>query len=366
MAIPHKFMEIQGKFQRALKNENFDEIDVIPIEDLKLAKAHLVPDKDFPYYSLLLDKIREKESKGFDQGLMVPGVSSNFAKNKDIFLAHRFTEEELITKLKRIIEEKKYNWKEGKRENLGSISEDILLKIKNCGFFISLMTKKDQLTSGKFTTSSWLIEEKGAALAFGHRPLIMVEEGVDRHYIGFLQSDDEMIFFDRSNFEAKIEEAIEKIINTYKKYATQKIVPYVQKNSLEKEVAVEAKKVLPNRQVSIGTLRTKELAVSMQAEIILEEQIRPDIENFLKRIDIGEPYCPECSRPLEELKTSWMADYAQIGYKCLSCNTQRTGTRIDLLKDVVALIRSRYDYYWDIYSKKIQLLTNGNPHEYTV
>ena len=219
MAIPQKFMEIQAKFQRALRSEDFDEIDAIPIEDLKLAKAYLIPDKDFPYYSLLLDKIREKKSKGFDQGLMVPGVISNFAKNKDIFLAHRFTEEELITKLKKIIEEKKYNWKEGKREDLGSISEDILAKIKNCGFFIALMTKKDQLTNGKFTTSSWLIEEKGAALAFGHRPLIMVEEGVDRHYVGFLQSDDEMIFFDRSNFDAKIEEAIKKIDNTYKKYA---------------------------------------------------------------------------------------------------------------------------------------------------
>jgi len=83
------------------------------------------------------------------------------------------------------------------------------------------MTKKDELQGGNFTTSSWLIEEEGAALTFGHRPLIMVEEDVDRHYVGFLQSDDEMIYFNRSNFDTKIEEAMKKIDNTYKKYIGQ-------------------------------------------------------------------------------------------------------------------------------------------------
>lgn len=167
--------------------------------------------------------VAAKGLKDSVQGLLVPGISSNFAKNKDIFLAHRFEENELIEKLKELIEKHKYNWKEGKREDLGSISGDILLKIKNCGFFIAVMTKKNKLNSGKFTTSSWLIEEKGAALAFGHRPLIMVEEEVDRHYVGFLQSDDEMIFFNRSNFAAKIKEAIKKIENTYQKLADQNI-----------------------------------------------------------------------------------------------------------------------------------------------
>lgn len=80
------------------------------------------------------------------------------------------------------------------------------------------MTKRDQILNGQFTTSSWLIEEKGAALAFGHRPLIMVEQKVDRHYVGFLQSDDEMIFFDRSNFDSKIEQAIKKIDKTFTNY----------------------------------------------------------------------------------------------------------------------------------------------------
>jgi hypothetical protein len=217
VAIPDAYMKIQAKFQRALKTEDFSEIDVIPLNELKLAKAHLLPDRNSSYYSLLLEKIKEKESVKSEIGLKVQGVESNFAKNQDIFLAHIFLEENLIERLRKIIEQHNYHWKEGKRDDLGSISEDILTKIKDCGFFIAVMTKKDQLQSGNFTTSSWLIEEKGAALAFGHRPLIMVEEGVDRHYVGFLQSDDEMIYFNKSNFDRKIKEAINKIENTYKK-----------------------------------------------------------------------------------------------------------------------------------------------------
>lgn len=197
-------MKVLSIFQRAVKTGELSEINKIPLEDLKMAKHRLVSDKDSPYYSLLLDTIKERYT--------------NFAKNKDIFLAHRFAEDELIEELKKDIKKAGYNWKEGKREDLGSISEDILSKIESCGFFVAVMTRKDQLKSGRYTTSSWLIEEKRAALAFGHRPLIMVETDVDRHYVGFLQSDDEMIYFDRKNFKSKVDEAIKKIDNTFRKY----------------------------------------------------------------------------------------------------------------------------------------------------
>jgi len=165
------------------------------------------------------DTIEEREmSKARVPTSNSVNLHSNFASNKDIFIAHRFAEGALIEKLKAAIEKAGYNWKEGKREDLGSISEDILSKIRSCGFFVSVMTKNDKLDKGGYTTSSWLIEEKGAALAFGHRPLIMVEEDVDRHYVGFLQSDDEMIYFNRNNFESKIDNAIAKIDNTFRKY----------------------------------------------------------------------------------------------------------------------------------------------------
>jgi len=167
---------------------------------------------------ILQDKY-QREPKGTPQTAQKE-IESYFAKNKDVFLAHIFAEKELIDDLKGIIIEETYSWKEGKREDLGSISEDILTKIKNCGFFIAVMTKKDKLDGkDKFTTSSWLIEEKGAALAFGHRPLIMVEEGIERNYVGFLQSDDEMIFFNRENYKSKMRDAVKKIDKTFQKFA---------------------------------------------------------------------------------------------------------------------------------------------------
>lgn len=100
MVVPDKYSKILTKFQRAVKSGDSSEINIIPLDELKQAKAHLTRDKNLPHYSLLLDKIKEKESIWYEKGLRVQGVESNFAKNKDIFLAHIFAEENLIGKLK--------------------------------------------------------------------------------------------------------------------------------------------------------------------------------------------------------------------------------------------------------------------------
>lgn len=138
--------------------------------------------------------------------------------------------------------------------------------------------------------------------------------------------------------------------------------------SSEKQVVplIDSKKTFPYRYISVGTFKTNELEVDIQAKAILEEQIKPDIENFLNRIDTGNPYCPKCSHPLDEWKLGWMANFAQIGYKCPSCNTQREVNTCDLLNDVYGKIRSNYDYFWDIYSKKIHQLTGGKPQDYII
>lgn len=231
--------EKQGRWKERLTHyikQNISDNESRKCEDLRYPLAMAFdPFQNFDscinaynaYLTTLVDEVRSApdfwlsaaKPAGGNQGFMVPGVESAFSKNKAIFLAHRFEEADLIAKLKDLITANNYNWKEGKREDLGSISEDILNKIKTCGFFLAVMTKNQQLKeTNEFTTSSWLIEEKGAALAFGHHPLIMVEEGVARHYIGFLQSDDEMIYFTRENFVAKSQEAIKKIDNTFKKH----------------------------------------------------------------------------------------------------------------------------------------------------
>lgn len=55
------------------------------------------------------------------------------------------------------------------------------------------------------------MEEKGVALAHGHKPVIMVEECVDRHYVGHLQSDAQRIYFERDEFSIKMLEAVDMI-----------------------------------------------------------------------------------------------------------------------------------------------------------
>src|SRR4030043_1807396 len=195
MSIPEKYLAIMNKFAMALKTGNFSEIAGISLDDLKLARIHLSSDSSQPYYSLLLQTISEREKATMEtkEGVKVSGVESNHAKNQHIFLAHRCAEDDLVETLKATIQKHKYFWAEAKRNDLGKISTDVLAKIKKCGFFIAIMTKQHELQGGNFTTNSWLIEEKGAALALGQRPIIMVEEGVERHYVGFVQNDEQIV-----------------------------------------------------------------------------------------------------------------------------------------------------------------------------
>ena len=226
MSIPEKYLTIMNKFAKALKTGDLSEVNAIPLDDVKLAKIHLSSDRAQPYYSLLVHTIKEREkaAMGTKEGVKVSGVQSNYAKNEHIFLAHKFAEDDLVLILKRTIERHKYLWAEAKKNDLGKVSADIFVKIKNFGFFIAIMTKQHELRGGNFTTNSWPIEEKGAALAFGQRPLVMVEEGVERHYIGFVQDDDQIIYFNRADFSAKAEAVIKRIDTIYKKYLSQDLI----------------------------------------------------------------------------------------------------------------------------------------------
>jgi len=226
MSIPEKYLAIMNKLAMSLKTGNFSEIATISLGDLKLAKIHLSSDSSQPYYSLLLQTISEREKAAMDtkEEVKVPVAESNHAKSQHIFLAHRFAEDDLVETLKATIQKHKYFWAEAKRNDLGKISTDVLAKIKKCGFFIAIMTKQHELQGGNFTTNSWLIEEKGAALALGQRPLVMAEEGIERHYLGFLQNEDQMIYFNRASFSAKAEEVLKRIDTIYKKYLGQGLI----------------------------------------------------------------------------------------------------------------------------------------------
>jgi hypothetical protein len=73
----------------------------------------------------------------------------------------------------------------------------------------------------------------------------------------------------------------------------------------------------------------------------------------LERIQLGKPYCPECSRPLDILHGDFVVDFAQMGYKCKNCNTEYEGNDRELLKDIKGEVRKNYDNYWDVYCKEL-------------
>lgn len=128
--------------------------------------------------------------------------------DKSVFLSYRFAENEYIIGLTKLLEKNGFKVVTGKSSNT-YISKAILSRIKDCQFFLCLMTKDKEKTDGLFTTSPWLLEEKGAALAFGKQIVLMIEEGVSD--LGGLQGDWQRIHFAPKGFLAAALEAVEQL-----------------------------------------------------------------------------------------------------------------------------------------------------------
>jgi hypothetical protein len=112
-----------------------------------------------------------------------------------VFLSCRFADSQYIDGLTGLLIETGFEVVTGDDAG-GYISEAILERIRECEFFISLMTRDKEKADGTYTTSPWLLEEKGAALAFGKYLVLLIEEGVTD--FGGLQGD-----WQRHHFAAK-------------------------------------------------------------------------------------------------------------------------------------------------------------------
>jgi hypothetical protein len=128
--------------------------------------------------------------------------------------------------------------------------------------------------------------------------------------------------------------------------------------------AKDRRKPLPQRMVVIGTHLDNGLAVALKAQIVLGENTLPDVEIFLDRIHLGEPYCPTCKRPLDKLRASWMADCGHIGYECKTCETEIQKFPAALHNDALGAVRRGYLSLWERYENEIRDLTKGKPKKY--
>lgn len=122
--------------------------------------------------------------------------------SKTIFLGYSYREmdDEFVSGFKELLIDKGYDVIDGKADGLGSISQAIIEKISISDIVVIVMTKRDKKENGKFTTSAWLLEEKGAALALKKDVGMFVEEEIDGADIGGMQGDNQRFHFTRNNF----------------------------------------------------------------------------------------------------------------------------------------------------------------------
>lgn len=137
-------------------------------------------------------------------GRMLAQKGPSIAK-RSVFLSYRFAEKEYVEGLTQLLENEGFTAVTGRSANT-YISQAVLQRIKDAEFFLCLMTRDKSKTDGTYTTSPWLLEEKGAALAFGKRIVLMVEEGVED--IGGLQGDWQRIHFGPKGFLTAALEAV--------------------------------------------------------------------------------------------------------------------------------------------------------------
>ena len=140
--------------------------------------------------------------------------NSGIAKNKiTVFLSYSFNErdKDLVSGFIDLLNTSNFQVETGEKNPIGSLSKSIIAKIKNSTVFVVVMTRRDLKENNKYTTSSWLLEEKGVAIALGKPCLMLVEDEIDDSEIGGIQGDDQRLCFSRNNFVSKVAEAMRMI-----------------------------------------------------------------------------------------------------------------------------------------------------------
>ncbi|MFO0901009.1 MAG: hypothetical protein U0836_26570 [Pirellulales bacterium] len=108
-----------------------------------------------------------------------------------VFVAYQFNEgdSQLFRYLKEdLLEKTGFSVVDGRAEGLEDFRTSILDKIRRCQFFLCLLTKRGQLSGGGHVSSVWLYQETGVAIAYGKKPLLLVDRELDRQYVEGLQS----------------------------------------------------------------------------------------------------------------------------------------------------------------------------------
>ena len=141
-----------------------------------------------------------------------------FAVNKKVFIAHRFQEGKLVDKIKEELKAIDFEYREGKVKDCGFITDDILNKIKECSFFLALITPFKEFKDEKFSTSSWILMEIGAAIALERKVLVLADNRVEQEeYARKLQGETQYEVFNEKDFDKKVTIIISRIEREWEK-----------------------------------------------------------------------------------------------------------------------------------------------------
>ena len=115
------------------------------------------------------------------------------------FVGHSFAEEDeqVVNAITQFLTKLGLRCDSGKRAEPRGVSDKVRARIEAAEVFVGIFTRRGVLSDGCYSTSPWIVEEKGAAISGGKKLLLFVEDGVNE--FGGLQGDYEYIPFSRDN-----------------------------------------------------------------------------------------------------------------------------------------------------------------------
>jgi hypothetical protein len=124
-------------------------------------------------------------------------IAAEPLRPKSVFLSYRFADQTMVDGFVELLELNGFTVYTGDSVNT-YVHQGVLERIRKSEFFLCLMTHDEEKKDGTYTASAWVLEEKGAAIALGKRPVLMVQEGISQH--GGLHGDWQVIRFTLQNF----------------------------------------------------------------------------------------------------------------------------------------------------------------------
>jgi hypothetical protein len=109
-----------------------------------------------------------------------------------VFLAYGYDKEsiDLVSPFKAMLSNSGINIINGEVDKLGSLSQQIIARIQQSIIFVGILTARDTLLAEhKTIPSTWVIEEKGVAQAFGIPILMIIESSISNKFFGNIEGD---------------------------------------------------------------------------------------------------------------------------------------------------------------------------------